>query len=313
MGRPYPGFDMRISAIDIGTNTVLLLVADVDKSGTITPLLYEQRIPRLGKDVDARKVIGRAAFERVAGVLREYKRLSQKAQAEHLVAVGTSAVRDAANRDEFLAYIKQQTGIDVEVVSGKEEAELAYLGALSGVQTTNKHFAVIDIGGGSTEVTAGTRENILANVSLDIGSVRLTERFLRHDPPTPQEFQDANDFIVQALHSLPEFDFPKALVIGVAGTATTLAVLDQGLKEFNRAKIANYRLTKPAVTNLLNKLKRMKTEEILAISAVTHGRADILTAGSLILHTFMEQSGIEAIVVSERGVRYGLVLRQWRK
>jgi len=304
---------MRIAAIDIGTNTVLLLVAEVDDREIITPIAYEQRIPRLGKDVDARRVIGKPAFERVAGVLREYKAICEPLKPDRIAAVGTSAVRDAANREEFVSFIKAQTGIGIEILNGEEEARLAYFGALSGIRTQSANFGVIDIGGGSTEIVTGTREDIRNKITVNIGSVQLTERFLRHDPPTAPELEKATKLVAKALGSLPQFDFRNTVVVGVAGTATTLAALDQGLKEFDREKITGYRLTKPATTNLFTKLQKMKTDEIRSLSAVTHGRADILTAGTLILYSFMERTGVVEITVSERGVRYGLVLREWRR
>lgn len=302
---------MRIGAIDIGTNTVLLLVADVDEAGMITPLAYEQRIPRLGKDVDAQKMIGRAAFDRVTNVLREYASICENLKPERILAAGTSAVRDAKNSEEFIAHIRERTGLSIEVLSGDEEARLVYYGAVSGVPATHgsRFIAVLDIGGGSTEITVGTRQKIHDKVSLDIGSVRLTEKFFKHDPPTPEELHKAKEFVLNALGQLPTFDFANATTIGVAGTATTLAALDQGLKDFRLEKITNYRLTRPAVNGLLQKLQVMKAEEILVLSSVTEGRADILTAGTLILYTFMERADIEAITVSERGVRYGLVLK----
>jgi exopolyphosphatase/guanosine-5'-triphosphate,3'-diphosphate pyrophosphatase len=315
---------MRITAIDIGTNTVLLLVADIDDAGSIATLAYEQRIPRLGKDVDAQKVIGRAAFERVADVLQEYKIICTQHKPERIVAVGTSAVREARNREEFIAYIRTQTGIEIEVLTGEEEAKLAYYGAISGLRVRGQksevrsQIAVIDIGGGSTEITVGTQREILHNVSVDVGSVRLTEKFLKHNPPLASELQAAKESVVQSLTShIPyftsSFDFAQALTVGVAGTATTLALLDQGLKEFDLEKISSYKLTKSSVGNLLNKLQKMKYAEILNLSSATAGRADILTAGTLILHTYMEQTGVQAMTVSERGVRYGIALREWKR
>jgi exopolyphosphatase/guanosine-5'-triphosphate,3'-diphosphate pyrophosphatase len=304
---------MRFATIDIGTNTVLLLVADVDNSGAITPVAYEQRIPRLGKDVDAKKHIGKQAFERVANVLSEYKIIYERLKPEKIVAVGTSAVRDAVNKDEFVSYIKTQTGVEVEVITGEEEAKLVFFGALSGIQLDNKRqIAVIDIGGGSTEIITGTKEEIQIKVSLDIGSVRITERFLKLNPPSTDELHEARAFIENTFQSA-HFDLKDAVVVGVAGTVTTLAALDQGLKEFDREKISGYRLTQTAVSNLLIKLQRMTTDMILSLSTLTHGRADILTAGTLILHTFMKKTSTEEISVSERGVRYGLALREWRK
>lgn len=304
---------MRIGAIDIGTNTFLLLVADVDEKGTVNPAAYEQRIPRLGKDVDAQKIIGKPAFERAAVILQEYKTISDRLHGERLVVAATSAVRDAANKKEFLSFIKAKTGLEIEILSGEEEASLTYLGAASGLRLHHRAIAVVDIGGGSTEITLGTRKGIQKSFSLDIGSVRVTERYLQHDPPLSVELAVASEFVENALHHLNGYNFRKTTIVGVAGTATTLAALDQGLSNFDRTKISGYKLSRQAIETLYRRLRVLRLEKILALSNVTLGRADILTAGTLILHELMKKTNAEEIIVSERGVRYGLVLREWEK
>lgn len=304
---------MRLSSIDIGTNTVLLLVADIDERGVITPVAYEQRIPRLGKDVDAERRIGQPAFARVAEVLREYQEISRRLGVDRIVAVGTSAVREATNRAEFLDFIKKQTGISIEVISGEEEARLTYFGAASGLDSTLKRIAVIDVGGGSTEITVGGRTMVDRNVSLDVGSVRITERYFKHDPPQHAEVSAATKFIHDALRSVNPSQFSGTTLVGVAGTATTLAALDQGLKDFDRAKVTGYKLSVERVERLFDQLHKLNASQIRALSNVTEGRADILTAGALILLEFMKTVAAEELVVSERGVRYGVVLREWKK
>lgn len=304
---------MRITSIDIGTNTVLLLVADIDAKGTISPLAYKQRIPRLGRDVDAQKLIRKPAFERIADILREYTRISKQLNSEHLIACATSAVRDATNREGFLAYIKAETGIEVELLTGEEEALCAYRGAISSLLNLKRTIAVIDIGGGSTEITLGTRDEIQKSVSLDIGSVRITERYFRHDPPLDSELESATELVQTAMYELEGENFAYATIVGVAGTATTLASLDQRLVDFDRTKISGYKLSKKAIDSLYRRLRTMNVDEILSLSNVTKGRADILTAGTLILREFMKKARAESIIVSEGGVRYGLALREWER
>lgn len=315
---------MKTTSIDIGTNTVLLLVAEIADDGSITPLAYEQRTPRLGKDVDANKKIGRAAFERVAKVLREFKRISEELGSSHIVAVGTSALRDAANNVEFVEFIEGATGIRIEVLSGEEEAALIYRGAVSGLSARqvgsstyaglpDGRVAVVDIGGGSTEITTGHSAQPEQQLSLNLGSVRLTERYLRHDPPLLSELAYATEFTQNALNHLDDLDLREATTVGVAGTVTTLAILDQQLPKFDREKVSGYILTDHAVERLYYRLRAMKVEEILDLSEVTVGRADIITAGALILHELMKKTGTEKLIVSERGVRYGLALREWER
>ncbi|MEK9137819.1 MAG: Ppx/GppA family phosphatase, partial [Bacteroidota bacterium] len=167
---------MNVGVIDIGTNTVLLLVARLDTSGNITPLVYEQRVPRLGKGVDAEKNLQADSMQRVIGVLKEYRAMMAQHRLATAVVAGTSAVRDAHNKDEFAELVKREVGFDLEVLSGDEEAHWTYRGAISGVPDFQR-ATVVDIGGGSSEITVGDASSIHNKISLDIGSVRLTERF----------------------------------------------------------------------------------------------------------------------------------------
>jgi exopolyphosphatase/guanosine-5'-triphosphate,3'-diphosphate pyrophosphatase len=299
---------MIISVIDIGTNTVLLLVARVSAAGAITPLLYEQRVPRLGKGVDEHRTLQADSMARVIGVLKEYRDLSAPIRPERTVVCGTSAVRDAANKEEFVGLVARETGYRLEVLSGDQEALWTYRGGVSGVPEIES-ATVIDIGGGSTEVIVGDRLRIMQKISLDLGSVRLTERFFRHDPPLPNELDAAVQATTTGLGQA-EFSFAGSTLVGVAGTATTLAILDQGLSTFNVRAVTNYRLTMEAVNRLYTKLREMDTNTIRALSGAMEGRADVIVAGALILLEAMKHFGFGEAVVSERGLRYGLALRE---
>ena len=309
---------MRVASIDIGTNTILLLVADLDEQGTIHPIEHQQRLPRLGRDVDDKGVIHVSAFDRVVRILHEYKNLAIHLAANRIVAVATSAIRDAANKDEFVSYVKRTTGIGIEILSGEDEALCTYRGAVSGFPETGHRTAVVDIGGGSTEFSfpspcEGNRNDKTAveQQSFQIGCVRLSERFFRHNPPEPQEIENARGLITREFSRLKDLDLSEYSLIGVAGTATTLACLDQGLMEFEIEKVSGYTMECNRVGEWLVRLVALKTEEILSLSKTTEGRADILTAGVLILHEFMTQIRLKKIVVSERGLRYGLAIRAW--
>lgn len=304
---------MRIATIDIGTNTVLLLVADVTADGEIDTLAYEQRLPRLGRGVDEHRHITREAMEAVTKVLMEYRVISTSYNAEKVIACGTSAVRDAENRDQFVSYIKATTGLDVTVLSGEEEALLTYRGALSGVRDVYDKAAVIDIGGGSTEVIVGDRMAVHHRASLDIGSVRVTERYLKHDPPETEEIEHVLAAVQEEFRRLSSFDFSRTMLVGVAGTVTTVAGLAQGLLSFERSKIAGYRLSKDSVAWVYRMLRMKSSKQIRELSDVTEGRADILLAGVLILQEFMERFRFEGIITSERGIRYGLAIREREK
>jgi len=305
----HDGLAMIVSVIDIGTNTVLLLVARVVSDGSVFPLVGEQRLPRLGRGVDASRNIHTDAMQRVIEVLREYRGLMNPHAPGRTVVCGTSAVRDAANREEFAERIRNETGFALEVLSGEEEAFWTYRGAVSGVPGIGR-ATVIDIGGGSTEITVGESTNVQKRVSLDIGSVRLTERFLHHDPPTRSELASAIELVQNELSRAADFPFSGSTLIGVAGTATTLAALAQGLKEFDAGAVTNYRLTLENVKHLFRTLRAMPSGMIRELSSVMEGRSDVITGGVLILREIMAHFNFDEMVVSERGLRYGLAIRE---
>ncbi len=283
----------------------------MDASGFIRTVRDEQRIPRLGEGVDKDKKINSDAFARVLEVLKEYKDISESLHSEKIIACGTSALRDTVNRERLIEFIKKETGIAVEVLSGEGEAVWTYLGAISGLPDDFDKVAVIDIGGGSTEISVGDRNTIHNRISLNLGSVRITERFLRHFPPLAQEITSATKSIRDELEKLPAFDLQGVTLIGVAGTVTTLAAIAQNLPTFDLEKIGGYVLTYEVVGNLLQKLCSMALEEIQRIPSMAPGREDVITAGTLILLEFMEFASLKTVVASGRGVRYGLALREW--
>ena len=303
---------MIVAAIDIGTNTVLLLVAHIDNAGAIKPLLYEQRVPRLGRGVDARKNLKQESMLRVIDVLSEYKHAMAAFEPNAAVVGATSAVRDAHNRVEFAQLVKQRVGFNLDVLSGDDEAYWTYRGAISGIPHIHR-ATVVDIGGGSTEIITGDAHEIFQRASLDIGSVRMTERFFKHDPPLESEIREATMWLKEELGAVDNFSFEESTLVGVAGTATSLAILDQELHEFTIEAIINYHLKLKRIQALVNKLKAMTASHILQLSTVMQGRSDVITAGAIILLEIMTQYGFDEIVISERGVRYGLALREWEK
>jgi exopolyphosphatase/guanosine-5'-triphosphate,3'-diphosphate pyrophosphatase len=229
-----------------------------------------------------------------------------------VVVAGTSAVRDAHNAIEFADLIKREVGFELEVLSGVDEAHWTYRGAISGVDGVER-ATVLDIGGGSTEISLGDKHRVFATTSIDVGSVRLTERFFRHDPPTSDELDRATIWVKAELANAKLSGLSGSILIGVAGTATSLAILDQGLREFSIHAIMNYRLKLDRGNSLFNTLRTMPSSEILKLSTVMRGRHDVTTAGTLILTEVMSQYGFNEVIVSERGVRYGLAIREWER
>jgi exopolyphosphatase/guanosine-5'-triphosphate,3'-diphosphate pyrophosphatase len=303
---------MTIAVIDIGTNTVLLLVARLSDTGSITPLAYEQRVPRLGKGVDASRMLADDSIERTVQVVREYRTLAQVFAPDTILACGTSAVRDASNRAQLAGRMLQETGLTLEVLTGDDEAYWSYRGALSGFDHVAR-ATVLDIGGGSTEFSTGDRAGITGHCSLDVGSVRLTERLLLHDPPREREIREARAFVRASLGVTAAFDFGGSQLVAVAGTATALAILAQGLERFSLEAVRGYRMSNTQVHDLALRLGAMPVAEIGALSEVMEGRADIIAAGALILDEVMEKHGFPDLLVSDRGVRFGLALREWER
>ncbi|NTV07154.1 MAG: Ppx/GppA family phosphatase [Chlorobium limicola] len=301
----------RVSCIDIGTNTALLLIADLlPESGSIVPILHRQTIVRLGERVDERRLIGDEAIRRLVACMQEYRALSEQQGAKTVIAAGTSALRDAANRDEVIAEVMRETSVSINCISGTEEAELTFFGAVAGLDDLPETFAVIDIGGGSTEICMGSLSGVEKSVSMDIGSVRLTERFFSSLPPSEYEMEAAREEIDRVLRSsvLPFFASRES-VYGVAGTLTTIAQVSQGLKHFDAMRVQNYRLSFAEVNRLFGQLGNNSLEEIIA-QGIPEGRADVITMGALILRQFMRLMGIGEIRVSIQGLRFGLAQKE---
>lgn len=288
-----------------------MLIADISPDGTMVTMRDEHAIARLGKGVDERRKITSETFERVLKLLTEYKNISDKHHSERIIACGTSALRDAANRDEFIAFVEGQLGFTIEVLSGDQEAELTYRGAVSEFLSPGMEqgFGVLDIGGGSTELTTGVGMKIRDKLSLDIGSVRLTERFLKNSPPSSLSMNHALNEIrskVKQFSSLPT----QTTLIGVAGTLTTLAAMNLQLSEYDRNRVSGHKLSLDAIQQIFNLLRIKTVDEILTFPQILPGRADIILAGILILMEVMKRLNMEYIVASDRGLRYGIALRE---
>ncbi len=303
---------VNVAVIDIGTNTVLLLVASFDRQGTITPLRYEQQVPRLGKGIDARGALQPDAMQRVVRVLRDYREMIRPLGVASTVVCATSAARDAANREEFVNLVLRETGFHIEILSGEDEASWTYRGAVSGIPDLGR-ATVLDIGGGSTEISTGMGGRLLQRASLNIGSVRMTERFFKNDPPLPAEIDAAAQLVRTVLSAVDTRETASSTLIAVAGTATTLALLAQGQTTFSLEAVSGARLGVSEVERLFGMLRDMSSTAIRTLSEVLEGRNDVITAGALILREVMRHFGFTAMIVSERGVRYGLAIREWEK
>jgi exopolyphosphatase/guanosine-5'-triphosphate,3'-diphosphate pyrophosphatase len=307
---------MRIAAIDIGTNTLLMLVADVSQAGILDVVHEEQIIARLGKGVDATGRITAETFTRGIGFLKRLMSIAGERGATVVVATGTSALRDALNGAEFVRDVKSRIGLDIEIISGQEEAELTYRGAVSEFLRSpgaHRSYAVLDIGGGSTELTIGEESAVLRKASLNVGALRLTERILKSSPPSSSAITRALSEVRSWVATLPGL-LPTTCLIGVAGTVTTLAAIDLQLPVFDPKLVGGHFLKLETIEQIYESI-RTKTvlEMIRTYPQVQAGRADILCAGMMVLMESLRRFGTPGITASARGLRYGLALREGAK
>jgi exopolyphosphatase/guanosine-5'-triphosphate,3'-diphosphate pyrophosphatase len=297
---------MRLATIDLGSNTVRLLVADVEPGAPGWQVIEaDQRVTRLGEGLARSGRLGAAPAERTTAAVAEYVARARRAGAEHVAIVATSAVREAANRTEFVAALERVAGERVRVVSGEEEAALTLAGALGGLDRDPPPGAttlVFDIGGGSTELIGGGHR-----ISTELGSVRLTERFLRSDPPTEDELDALGTAVRSALADAPE-TLTARRGIGVAGTITSLAALDLGLVEYDRNRVHGHRLGDAAVRAQLERLAALPLAQRRAVPGLEPERAPVIVAGAIILREVMRHFGLAAIEASERDILYGIAL-----
>lgn len=297
---------MIIAAIDVGTNTALLLVGELT-GGEISPLYGEERIVRLGEGVDDRGQLLPEAIDRVVAALSDYKGIAARYGAQRILVSGTSAARDAANQDALLDRISH-IGLEMRILSGEDEARMTWLGALSNKQMQDD-ILMMDIGGGSTEFMAGTQDELQKVISLNIGSVRLTERFLKSDPVDISEVRQVRACIHEALsgaellQGLDEISF-----VGVAGTITTLASIHLGLEDYDSAQVDGFILSLSDIETILDSLQKKTVAEQKTIKGLNPKRADVVFAGTIILQEAMIYAGAERVLVSDRGLRYGLAL-----
>jgi exopolyphosphatase / guanosine-5'-triphosphate,3'-diphosphate pyrophosphatase len=286
---------VRVAALDLGTNTTRLLVADVEDD-RIDEVHRETRITRLGEGVDARHRLLPVPIARVRNALTDYRRTLERLDAERTFAVATSAVRDAENGEAFLGMVEWSYGFTTRLLSGEEEAELTRRGV-----DPNPGTLIVDIGGGSTELIVDD-----FHTSLDIGSVRYTERWVHTDPPDPQELDEISRAVHTALEEHVQVKAQSA--IGVAGTLTTLAALDLDLEQYDRERVHGHRLTTAAARTQLARLAALPLYERRELPAIEPDRAPVIVAGAVILVSILDHFGLDEIEVSERDILDGIAL-----
>jgi exopolyphosphatase/guanosine-5'-triphosphate,3'-diphosphate pyrophosphatase len=303
------GRAVRVAAVDCGTNSIRLLVADVDAPGKLADVVREMRIVRLGQGVDHTGRLAPEALDRTRDALEAYAATIRSTGAERVRMVATSATRDAANRDEFVAMVDDALGVPPEVITGREEAALSYAGAASVRDQPDGPLLVADIGGGSTELVRGG-DGTLRSHSMDVGCVRMTERHLRDDPPTEAQVA-ATVADLRAAIDAARADVPLDAAVpfvGVAGTVTTVAAIALELDRYDSARIHGSVITAEQVAEVTARLLRMTHAERAALPVMHPGRVDVIGGGALVLHTLLTEIGTPTVIASEHDILDGIAL-----
>jgi exopolyphosphatase/guanosine-5'-triphosphate,3'-diphosphate pyrophosphatase len=297
----------RYAAIDVGTNTVLLLVAEKTASG-FSPVVERGAITRLGKGVDASHNLAPDAMERTLDALGRFATEARSLGAVDIVVSATSAARDAVNGAAFLAAAKARAGVDVEILSGDEEARLSYLAVATdfAAEAAERELVAIDIGGGSTEFIFGTGSSVRFHTSLNVGSVRLTERCIHSDPPTEEDLGRLSAELDSALAPVPR-PKAKALVVGVAGTVTTLYAVAHGVAPYDAARVHRGWLPRDELALTRARLAALPLATRRNVPGLQPERADVIIAGAVLLERALDHLGAEGARVSDRGLRWGLL------
>jgi len=301
---------MRLAGVDIGTLTCRLLIGDLQPDGKLIEMRSERRILRLGEGVDQTKQLNVAAMDRVIQCLKEWREIIDAAHVDAEAAVATSAVRDAANRDEFLDRVKREADFEVEIITGDEEARRTLLGIRSGLPHGVTDVLALDIGGGSTEFILDRPGQKPVVRSIDIGVVRLCERLLHHDPPTDGEVQQAREWVARETKAavVDMGSYQTATFVGTAGTITSLAAMAQKLNTYEPARIHNYQLQLSTIQELEQTLLSRKKTDRVGLPGLEKGREEVIVAGAIIIRTVMETLGMSNLLVSDLGLREGVLI-----
>jgi exopolyphosphatase/guanosine-5'-triphosphate,3'-diphosphate pyrophosphatase len=311
---------MKTAVMDIGTNTMLLLIAELEpQTFRINTILDVLRIPRLGKGVDANRNISADSINKAVSLINEYKNLAFGFGVNNIIATGTSFIRDSINKNEFIETIYKDTGIKIEILSGEDEAKWSFWGGIfnyTNSETKPKPMCIIDIGGGSTEISYGIifgyinkvtiSKTKISSFSINIGSVRLYEKFMQNMSPSRMLLSEIENFVGNEISKI-KLSEENVILIGVAGTVTTLACIKLGLTKYDANQIEGLEIS---IEDIFENLSKRTKEELSQLGDFMVGREDIIIPGTIILKSFMRRFKINNIITSTRGLRYGILLRE---
>lgn len=301
-----------VAGIDLGTNTVRLLVARFGTRSPFEELYSEQRITRLGQDLRQTGCLVPEAMTRTVDAIKAFKGMADRFQVDRMAVVATSAVRDARNRNDFIDKVRQESGYEVHVIDGDKEALLSYQGIRMALHGQSGDLMIVDIGGGSTEYVSVKDGDIAGAVSINMGVVHFTDGYLRSDPPDKAEIDSVRNEVRQLLKEKANgiggiWGGSSVRFVGTAGTVTTLAAIHQGLTVYDPAKINNYSISRSEIGKIFEFLSQMPLRERCGVPGLAPGREDLIIAGSIILMESMDYFGFSDLVVSDYGLREGLV------
>lgn len=308
---------MRFAAIDLGTNTVRLLVGEPDGRGGYRPVVAAQEITRLGQGLLPDRMLQPEPIRRTLDVLRRFRRTAESHGVTCIAAVGTSALREARNRAAFLDVARREAGLEVRVVSGEEEARLTLLGARAALRIGRGRLLVMDVGGGSTEFLLADGTEVLAAVSTGLGAVKLTEAHLRGDPPSSNELAALRDVVAARMARLKSRELPDLRpglsgsvvdLVGTAGTVTTLAAVDLALDPYDPERVNGHRLSRSRIEALARELASLPLVRRRQVPGLEPARADVIVAGALVCLGAMDGLGFAELTVSDGGLREGILL-----
>ena len=298
---------MKIGTIDIGTNSMRLLIAEY-KEGKIVNRKKYVNTTRIGQGVDSNGYITDEAIERNINALVEFSNICKEENCKEVYCMGTSALRDSKNKELFIKLAKDKANINVDIISGEKESNLGFMGVLQGVENP-EDILVIDIGGGSTEFIIGNKNGIRFAKSENVGALRMTEKFLKQDPINENEFKNMSDFIYEEIKDTLKYIEKDGVqkIVGIGGTITSLSAINQEMESYSMDKIHNSKITLSEIELILQNLKKMTLNDKKTLKGLQPKRADIITAGVEILYTIMKNIEIDEIIVSEYDNLEGLM------
>ncbi|MBN2088784.1 Ppx/GppA family phosphatase [candidate division KSB1 bacterium] len=297
----------RYATIDVGSNSVLLFIAEKDRQHQWHRILDQMAMPRLGEGVKTTGIIKKIAMERTLDVLFHFMQLIAQNQVDHIVAAGTMALRSAKNAREFIEMVKAKCQLDIEILSGEEEARLSFLSAKKSMRSLTKNLAIFDIGGGSTEFFLGSDHQIFKQMSLNIGAIQLTEQYFAQSPVPIDVLNVALQKINNELRDL-QIEDPIDELVGVGGTVTTMAAVKHQLEAYDPLKVNGTRLDIVEVLRQLELYRSKSIAERKRIPGLEPARADIILAGCAITHVLLKKLKMNHFIISDFGLRHGLMI-----